>query len=91
LKNSSVDVPFTEGPVNLNWTAIMKTINADPAAFFEEGGWSFLREKSDVRVVNQCLMKLTCLYYCLSFRMKKRQNPSQLVNLKHPIQIDHNR
>ncbi|KAI9595339.1 FACT complex subunit spt16 [Syncephalis fuscata] len=43
----SVDVSFTEGPVNLNWTAIMKTINADPAAFFEEGGWSFLREKSD--------------------------------------------
>ncbi|RKP24079.1 FACT complex subunit-domain-containing protein, partial [Syncephalis pseudoplumigaleata] len=49
----SVDVPFTEGPVNLNWTAIMKTINADPAAFFEEGGWSFLREKSDDEEVTE--------------------------------------
>ncbi|RKP10675.1 FACT complex subunit spt16 [Thamnocephalis sphaerospora] len=44
---NSVDVPFTEGPVNLNWPAIMKTINADPAAFFQEGGWSFLRGESD--------------------------------------------
>ncbi|KAJ3089807.1 FACT complex subunit spt16 [Quaeritorhiza haematococci] len=43
----SVDVAFTEGPVNLNWTQIMKTINEDPASFFEEGGWSFLRTESD--------------------------------------------
>ncbi|KAL7754343.1 FACT complex subunit spt16 [Sorochytrium milnesiophthora] len=42
-----MDVSYTEGPVNLNWNAIMKTINDDPAAFFEEGGWSFLQPGSD--------------------------------------------
>ncbi|KAK9717864.1 FACT complex subunit spt16, variant 2 [Basidiobolus ranarum] len=43
----SVDVPFTEGPLNLNWNTIMKTINEDQAAFFQDGGWSFLRNDSD--------------------------------------------
>ena len=44
----SVDVCVTEGAVNLNWGAIMKTINDDPYGFFEEGGWSFLQaEDSD--------------------------------------------
>jgi nucleosome binding factor SPN SPT16 subunit len=38
----SVDICFTEGPVNLSWPQIMKTVNDDPAAFFNEGGWSFL-------------------------------------------------
>ncbi|KAJ3350446.1 FACT complex subunit spt16 [Allomyces javanicus] len=41
------DILFTEGPVNLNWSAIMKTINDDPAAFFKDGGWSFLQADSD--------------------------------------------
>ena len=39
----SVDVCVTEGAVNLNWGAIMKTINDDPYAFFQEGGWGFLQ------------------------------------------------
>jgi hypothetical protein len=39
---SSVDIPLSEGPVNLNWGPIMKTINEDPHAFFLQGGWSFL-------------------------------------------------
>nr|ODO02764.1 FACT complex subunit SPT16 [Cryptococcus depauperatus CBS 7855] len=38
----SCDVPISEGLVNLSWPAIMKTINDDPHAFYEEGGWSFL-------------------------------------------------
>jgi nucleosome binding factor SPN SPT16 subunit len=41
------DLLVTEGPINLNWPAIMKTINEDPAAFFEDGGWSFLQGNSD--------------------------------------------
>ncbi len=41
-----MDIVFTEGPVNLNWTQIMKTINEDPAAFFQEGGWTFLQPES---------------------------------------------
>ncbi|KAJ3333758.1 FACT complex subunit spt16 [Blyttiomyces sp. JEL0837] len=43
----SVDVPFTEGPTNLTWPQIMKTVNASPADFFNEGGWSFLQPESD--------------------------------------------
>lgn len=38
----SVDIPISEGPVNLSWPAIMKTINEDPYAFYKEGGWEFL-------------------------------------------------
>ncbi|GMM28592.1 chromatin-remodeling protein [Martiniozyma asiatica (nom. inval.)] len=39
---TDVDIPISEGPVNLNWPTIMKTINADPHQFFKDGGWSFL-------------------------------------------------
>ncbi|KAG8690718.1 FACT complex subunit spt16 [Ceratobasidium sp. 423] len=38
----SVEIPMAEGPVNLNWGQIMKTINENPLEFFREGGWSFL-------------------------------------------------
>ncbi|KXS15107.1 SPT16-domain-containing protein [Gonapodya prolifera JEL478] len=42
-----MDIPFTEGPVNLNWPQIMKTVQEDPAVFFRDGGWEFLESKSD--------------------------------------------
>ncbi|KAJ9113650.1 hypothetical protein QFC22_005958 [Naganishia vaughanmartiniae] len=38
----SIDIPFSEGPVNLSWPAIMKTVQEDPKEFFQEGGWEFL-------------------------------------------------
>ncbi|KAK2467068.1 hypothetical protein APHAL10511_001326 [Amanita phalloides] len=38
----SVDIPMSEGPVNLNWGPIMKHINESPYDFFQNGGWSFL-------------------------------------------------
>ncbi|KIJ30342.1 hypothetical protein M422DRAFT_268209, partial [Sphaerobolus stellatus SS14] len=38
----SCDIPISEGPINLNWGPIMKTINDDPYEFFTQGGWSFL-------------------------------------------------
>ncbi|KAG5645879.1 hypothetical protein DXG03_005026 [Asterophora parasitica] len=38
----SVDIPMSEGPVNLNWGPIMKHINENPHEFFHGGGWSFL-------------------------------------------------
>ncbi|KAJ3198628.1 FACT complex subunit spt16 [Entophlyctis luteolus] len=38
----SMDVAFTEGPINLSWPQIMKTVNDSPFDFFNEGGWSFL-------------------------------------------------
>ena len=43
----SVDIPYTEGPLNLNWATIMKTVTADPHQFFVDGGWTFLRTDSD--------------------------------------------
>ncbi|EKM82850.1 hypothetical protein AGABI1DRAFT_53374 [Agaricus bisporus var. burnettii JB137-S8] len=38
----SVDIPMSEGPVNLNWGPIMKHVNENPYEFFQGGGWSFL-------------------------------------------------
>ncbi|KAF8630400.1 hypothetical protein AX15_002953 [Amanita polypyramis BW_CC] len=38
----SVDIPMSEGPVNLNWGPIMKHVNESPYEFFRGGGWSFL-------------------------------------------------
>lgn len=46
-RNSSTDIPTSEGPLNLNWGTIMKTVNDDPAEFFREGGWAFLATDSD--------------------------------------------
>ena len=43
----SVDIPYSEGPLNLNWATIMKTVIADPHQFFKDGGWSFLSTESD--------------------------------------------
>lgn len=43
----SVDISFTDGPLNLNWQAIMKTVTSDPHEFFKSGGWSFLATDSD--------------------------------------------
>src|ERR1700760_757946 len=43
----SVEIPFSEGPLNLQWPTIMKTVQADPHAFFADGGWSFLAAESD--------------------------------------------
>jgi len=43
----SCNIPFSEGPLNLNWSTIMKTVLADPHQFFADGGWSFLASNSD--------------------------------------------
>ncbi|BFZ55603.1 FACT complex subunit spt16 [Savitreella phatthalungensis] len=43
----STDIVTSEGPLNLNWTTIMKTVNDDPHDFFKEGGWRFLSTDSD--------------------------------------------
>jgi len=43
----SVDIPYSEGPLNLNWAMIMKAVVADPHIFFADGGWSFLSTESD--------------------------------------------
>lgn len=43
----SSDIAYTEGPLNLNWPTIMKTVNADTHQFFADGGWSFLAADSD--------------------------------------------
>ncbi|KAK3186969.1 FACT complex subunit spt16 [Lecanicillium sp. MT-2017a] len=43
----SSDIAFSEGPLNLNWPTIMKTVTADTHQFFQDGGWSFLQADSD--------------------------------------------
>lgn len=43
----SVEIPYSEGPLNLNWPTIMKTVTSDPHQFFVDGGWSFLAAESD--------------------------------------------
>jgi len=45
LDNS--DILYSEGPLNLSWPTIMKTVTADPHQFFQDGGWSFLQQESD--------------------------------------------
>ena len=39
---TDVDIPISEGQMNLNWVQIMKTVLADPYQFFIDGGWAFL-------------------------------------------------
>ncbi|KAL8363115.1 hypothetical protein RB601_009072 [Gaeumannomyces tritici] len=41
------DIAYTEGPLNLNWPTIMKTVTSDTHQFFVDGGWSFLQADSD--------------------------------------------
>lgn len=48
VDRSSCDIKYTEGIQSLNWSKIMKTINEDPEAFLENGGWGFLDPDSDV-------------------------------------------
>ncbi|KAJ3477600.1 hypothetical protein NLG97_g8799 [Lecanicillium saksenae] len=43
----SSDIAYSEGPLNLNWPTIMKTVTADTHQFFVDGGWSFLQADSD--------------------------------------------
>ncbi|KAK4241309.1 FACT complex subunit-domain-containing protein [Achaetomium macrosporum] len=43
----SSDIAYSEGPLNLNWSVIMKTVTANPHQFFVDGGWSFLQNESD--------------------------------------------
>ncbi|KAK4156291.1 FACT complex subunit-domain-containing protein [Chaetomidium leptoderma] len=43
----SSDLAFSEGPLNLNWSVIMKTVTANPHQFFVDGGWGFLQNDSD--------------------------------------------
>lgn len=43
----SSDIAYSEGPLNLNWSVIMKTVSANPHQFFLDGGWSFLQSNSD--------------------------------------------
>ncbi|KAI0148751.1 FACT complex subunit SPT16 [Xylariaceae sp. FL1272] len=43
----SSDIAFSEGPLNLNWPTIMKTVTQDTHQFFVDGGWSFLANDSD--------------------------------------------
>jgi hypothetical protein len=76
LYYSSCDIPLGEGPVNLNWGSIMKTINENPYEFFREGGWrTFLGGGSaEVRIITYVL-DLSLTYTCRAISLADR-NPS---------------
>uniref|UniRef100_A0AC34F976 FACT complex subunit n=1 Tax=Panagrolaimus sp. ES5 TaxID=591445 RepID=A0AC34F976_9BILA len=44
---NSCYIRYFEGIQSLNWNNIMRTINKDPEAFFEDGRWNFLNSNSD--------------------------------------------
>lgn len=44
---TDVDIPFSEGQMNLNWGSVMKTVLSDPYSFFADGGWSCLTGEGD--------------------------------------------
>jgi nucleosome binding factor SPN SPT16 subunit len=52
IKNwlDSVDILFSEGLINLNWTKIIQKIKKDPQEFIEEGGWNFLMDEVSIYV-----------------------------------------
>ena len=39
---TTVDIMYTEGPMPLNWTNILKQVRSDLTSFVEDGGWNFL-------------------------------------------------
>ncbi|KKF95865.1 FACT complex subunit SPT16 [Ceratocystis platani] len=43
----SCDILYSEGPLNLSWAPIMKTVTSNTHKFFLDGGWNFLQEDSD--------------------------------------------
>lgn len=44
---TDVDIPISESRMNLNWSTIMKSVQADPYQFFLDGGWSYLAGQGD--------------------------------------------
>lgn len=44
---TDVDIPYSEGQMNLNWGALMSQINTDPHGFFSDGGWLILTGEGD--------------------------------------------
>lgn len=40
----SMDILYSEGPMPLNWQAILQSIRGDLEGFIAQGGWAFLHE-----------------------------------------------
>ena len=41
---NDADVCYTEGPISLNWSAILAQIRSDISGFIKGNGWSFLMD-----------------------------------------------
>lgn len=49
------DIIYTEGPISLNWNALLGQIRSDIGGFIQQGAWSFLQTNaadSDSESVN---------------------------------------
>ena len=82
---SSVDIPLAEGPVNLNWGPIMKTINDSPYDFFQGGGWTFLGgtgEEVEPPFHSQCLFSFGSVVFRANRTKSPKPNPSLKQNLR---------
>lgn len=44
---NEVNLIFSEGVVNLNWTNLLAKIRDDPKDFLDQGGWNFLQDDSN--------------------------------------------
>jgi hypothetical protein len=83
---SSVEIPMAEGPVNLNWGQIMKTINDNPLEFFRDGGWTFLGGTGAEGSDKVCVTILLSLYQRLNPYLHRAvrtiQTPSPNLKLR---------
>ncbi len=44
---NEVNILYSEGAINLNWTNLLTEIREKPETFIEQGGWDFLQEGSE--------------------------------------------
>lgn len=79
---SSVDIPMSEGPVNLNWGPIMKHINESPFEFFQQGGWSFLGNAGGVEVCHFPTPRSHDWHLVPFFRVTTPMNQDRNLSLK---------
>ncbi len=80
---SSVDIPLAEGPVNLNWGPIMKTINDSPYEFFRGGGWTFLGGTGDE--VGAPSIPCAIFLHSVLFRANRTKRPKLSLSSKQSL------
>jgi nucleosome binding factor SPN SPT16 subunit len=81
IKNwlDNVDILFSEGIINLNWTKIIQKIKKDPEEFINDGGWSFLMDEVIIinfRVVMRKMKDMVVTPISMNLNLKKMRKVS---------------